>query len=79
MAEKQYGANGMYYTYNDFLQDVYKMFREMKGHWRIGQCFFNSLRDRRPALAEQLRSHALDPFHKEVLSDELHAWMRSNW
>ncbi|NBS69975.1 hypothetical protein EBT31_13830 [bacterium] len=78
-AENMTGANGMRYRYTDFISDVIDTHKQFDGHWALGKCFFNVLRSKRPALAEQLRSSPLDPFHKTELSDELHAWMRDNW
>ena len=77
--DKQTGANGMTYTYTDFLADVQKAHSDMQGHWRFGQCYFNTMRSKRPALAEELRGSSFDPFHRDEVDQLTHNWARENW
>jgi hypothetical protein len=42
-----------------------KINQEKYPNWRLGQCFFNSLYEIKPELANILRGTSYDPFHMD--------------
>ena len=66
-------------TYEEFLHEVNDLHFVMGGHWRLGQCYFNQLKARRPDLAEQLRASLYDPYFKEEIHKDTHDWVERKW
>lgn len=47
--------------------------------YRYGQTYFNVLYEIRPALADRLRGGPRDPFHKNLVPEETHDFVKSIW
>lgn len=65
-------------TFTDFL---YEVSREKAEHpeWRIGQTYFNVLRDMHLGLAEEIRSGTYDPFYRDETLPEFLIFVAENW
>lgn len=72
-------ARAAEYTYTQFLHDSSDLHLAMGGHWRVGQCYFNTMKSKRPELAEQLRASLFDPYFKDEISEATHTWAQKNW
>jgi hypothetical protein len=64
-------------TYQDFLIKVHSF--ASANNWKIGQAYFNLLSNYRPEIAEMLRGTLHDPFHRDYISHETEALVKSNW
>jgi hypothetical protein len=71
-----------YISFNDFLADAsiqYNKLSREDNSIRYGQVYFNLLKDSRPDIAEKLRGSVLDPFHRNQVSTEVHAFVEYLW
>jgi hypothetical protein len=53
--------------------------RDHRDEWRIGQTIFNTLRVKRPELAERATGAPFDAFYFEDRVPAFLDWIRSNW
>ena len=71
-----------YISFNDFLADASikynKLVREDESV-RYGQVYFNLLNGSRPDIAGKLRGSVLDPFHRDEVKTEVHAFVEYLW
>jgi hypothetical protein len=65
-------------SYEDFLVLVDKYHQSIKTN-RYGQTYFLVLSSAKPQLAELLRGSLHDPFHKDIISDQTHQFVKSKW
>lgn len=71
-----------YISFNDFLADASIQFERLSStdaSIRYGQVYFNLLNQSRPEIAAKLRGSALDPFHRELVDDKVHAFVEYLW
>jgi hypothetical protein len=71
-----------YISFVDFLADAsiqYEKLRASDQSIRYGQVYFNLLHESRPDIANELRGSSLDPFHRDAVSDETHAFVEYKW
>jgi hypothetical protein len=65
-------------SYEEFLAFVEK-YEKAVVQWSFGQAYFNILTSVRPQLAELIRGTIHDPYHKDVVSDQTHEYVKSKW
>ena len=71
-----------YISFNDFLADAsiqYNKLSQEDKSIRFGQVYFNLLNDSRPDIAVKLRGSVLDPFHRDEVKTEVHAFVEYLW
>ena len=71
-----------YISFNDFLADASIQFEKLKSadaSIRYGQVYFNLLNESRPEIAAKLRGSELDPFHRDLVDDNVHAFVEYLW
>jgi len=71
-----------YISFNDFLADAsikYNKLSQEDESIRYGQVYFNLLKESRPDIAEKLRGSVLDPFHRNEVKTEVHAFVEYLW
>ena len=71
-----------YISFNDFLADAsiqFEKFKSADASIRYGQVYFNLLSKSRPEIAAKLRGSALDPFHRDLVDDKVHAFVEYLW
>lgn len=71
-----------YISFNDFLADASIQFEKTRlkdESIRYGQVYFNLLNQSRPEIAAKLRGSELDPFHRELVDDKVHAFVEYLW
>lgn len=49
------------------------------GDKRLGQVYFNVLKDVRPDIAEHIRGTMFDPFYKDVIHEKVRDKVRTMW
>lgn len=65
-------------TYDDFIALVGQ--ESTKNHeMRYGQVWYNMLSSYRADLAHRVTATPLDPFYRDVVSVEIHDFVRSQW
>lgn len=64
--------------YTDFVIAGYKRFNA-ESDWRLGQSFFNVLREVRPDLAERVRGTKVDPFYVDDKVTDFLNFVGSRW
>lgn len=64
--------------YTDFVIAGYKRFNA-EPDWRLGQSFFNVLREVRPDLAERVRGTKVDPFYVDDKVTDFLNFVGSRW
>jgi hypothetical protein len=53
--------------------------KAMEPSWRMGQTYFNVLREERPDLANKIRATAYDPFYNDELIGDCLTYLCSHW
>lgn len=68
-------------TYDEFHSRVVLAHetQQFKGELRLGQIYFNLLREIKPSIAEELRGSMLDPFFKERITQVTSDFVRERW
>lgn len=69
-------------TFDKFVSEVKAYHSKLKAEdWtiRYGQTLFQCVWDVRPDIADELRGHRLDPFHKEQVSVETYEFIKDRW
>jgi hypothetical protein len=68
-------------TYTDFLAEVsikYEL-QHISNELRYGQVYFNTLYERKPKIANELRGSLLDPFHRDNCPPAVHEFVEKRW
>lgn len=53
--------------------------KEAHSSWRMGQTYFNVLKEVKPAFAETIRGTFLDPFHNDNRIGDFLSHVYANW
>ena len=73
--------NGAPNNYTSFIADVsleYELQPEPR-EMRYGQIYYNMLYERKPKIADALRTSLLDPFHRDNCPPAVHEFVESRW
>jgi hypothetical protein len=65
-------------SYFQYIAEVMRV-KDGNPDWRMGQTYFNVLRQYRPDLSEQVRATKLDPFHIDSRIDAFLEFVSENW